>query len=106
MRKPKRRESTGIFPNTPAPRLARFGTGEAARFLGIRIWRLQKFLDSPKYNLSPEGQLGEGHGSRRLFSVEDLYRMAIASAMVEDGFTAKVIGSVVRQIEEDRKSVV
>jgi hypothetical protein len=90
-----------LFPNTPAPEIPAFGTGEVAQILDLPIWRVQKFLDSPKYNLSPEGQLGSGgHGSRRVFTADDIFRIAIAARMVQDGFAAKFVGSILELIED------
>jgi DNA-binding transcriptional MerR regulator len=83
-----------------APDLPKFGTGEAAEILGVPIWRLQKFLDSQQYNLSPEGKLGHGRGSRRVFSREDLHRIALANWLVRDGFAPQFVGTVVRQIDD------
>jgi hypothetical protein len=85
---------------TEAPALPAFGTGQAAEILGIPIWRLQKFLDSKQYNLSPEGKLGHGRGSRRVFSTEDLHRIALATWLVRDGFAPQFVGAVVQQIED------
>ena len=83
-----------------APALPAFGTGQAAEILGIPIWRLQKFLDSRQYNLSPEGKLGSGRGSRRVFSREDLRRIALATWLVRDGFAPQFVGAVVQQLED------
>src|SRR5882724_11499438 len=88
-----------LFPGK-GPAIPAFGTGEVAEILGVPIWRVQKFLDSPEYNLSSEGKLGQGHGSRRVFTSDDILRIAIAARMVEDGFGAKFVGSVLEQIED------
>jgi hypothetical protein len=88
------------FPPSPAPEVPAFGTGQVAEILGLPIWRVQKFLDSPRYNLSPEGQLGTGHGSRRVYTRDDILRIAIAARMVEDGFTASLVGSTLGQFED------
>jgi hypothetical protein len=77
-----------------------FGTGEAAEILDIPIWRLQKFLDSKRYQLTVEGRLGVGLGSRRAFSVEDLHRLAIATLLVQDGFAAPFIGSMLQKLDD------
>jgi hypothetical protein len=84
------------------PNIDRLGffTGEVAELVGIPMWRLQKFLDSPQYRLSSTRK-GTGHGSRRLFSLDDVYKIGIASGMVEDGFAAPFVGTVVEQIEDD-----
>ncbi len=86
---------------TPRIEVRHFTTGEVARILGIPMWRLQKFLVSPRYRLSPTGQLGEGQGSRRFFRIEDVYRLGIAVALVRDGFAAKFVGAVLEQVEDD-----
>src|SRR5207245_9467850 len=86
-----------FFPPSKAPAVEGFGTGEVAGVLGIPVWRLQKFLDSPQYQLSAEGKLGSGAGSRRVFTREDIYRIAIAKHLVQDGFAAKFVGLLVPQ---------
>jgi hypothetical protein len=78
----------------------RFSTGEAAEALRMPIWRLQKFLDVKSYPLWPSTQLGRGKGKRRIFSKEDLYRVAIADFLLKDGFTPKVVAEVLEMIED------
>jgi MerR HTH family regulatory protein len=78
----------------------RFSTGEAAEVLKMPIWRLQKFLDLKSYPLWPTAQLGRGKGKRRMFSKEDLYRVAIADFLLKDGFTPKVVAEVLQMIED------
>jgi DNA-binding transcriptional MerR regulator len=95
-----RKRQTSSFFVGKAPSLPEFGTGEAAEILDVPIWRLQKFLDSKQYNLSPAGKLGHGRGSRRVFSEEDLHRIALATWLVKDGFAPQFVGAVVRQIED------
>lgn len=97
--RPKNEPET-IFPNSPAPEIATFGTGEVAQILGLPIWRVQKFLDSPQYNLSPEWQLGSGPGSRRVFTRDDIVRIAITVQMLQDGFAVKSVGSILEGIED------
>src|SRR5229473_2859217 len=89
-----------LFPGVSNIAVESFGTGEVAKLLGIPIWRLQKFIDSPQYQFSPEGKLGKGLGSRRVFSQEDIYRIALAARLVEDGFAAKFVGSILEQFDD------
>src|SRR5215470_10089747 len=89
-----------FLPGVPLPEIPTFGTGEVAEILGAPMWRLQKFLLSPKYRLAA-GQIGEGRGSRRVFSTEDIYRIAIAGRMVDDGFAAPFVGLVLGQIDNN-----
>ncbi len=97
--KTKRRDPFASL-HGPSVTLPAFGTGEAAKVLGIPIWRLQNFLSSRQYRLSPSGQLGKGRGSRQMFRTEDLYRLAIAAFLVRDGFTPKLVSTVLQAIED------
>jgi hypothetical protein len=102
--KRKRQSEDSFFATEPAE-VPTFGTGDAAEILEIPIWRLQKFLDSPQYNLSPMGKLGEGRGSRRVFTTEDLHRIALANRLVGDGFAPQFVGSVLRSIDDNKLNV-
>jgi hypothetical protein len=78
-----------------------FTTGQASEILGIDTWRLQKFLDSPTFKLRPNRLVGPaGRGSRRIFRDTDLYRIAIAARMTEDGFTAAVAADAASQLDK------
>jgi hypothetical protein len=99
-----RRDRDGFFV-TQAAEMPSFGTGEASEILGIPIWRLQKFVDSRSYNLSPAGRLGHGPGSRRVFSREDLHRIALANWLVKDGFAPQFVGSIVQQLDDNEVGV-
>jgi hypothetical protein len=92
--------SEKLFKGVPNIALESFLAGEVAEILGVPMWRLQKFMDSPQYKFSPEGKLGKAQGSRRVFTREDIYRVALAARLVEDGFAAKFVGSVLEQIED------
>ena len=85
---------------TPPVELHTFSSGQAANILGLEMWRLQRLLGDPRNRLSPFGQLGKGRGSRRLFSVEDLYRIGIACFMIRDGFATKFVSSFLQFIEK------
>lgn len=86
---------------TPPVAVPRFSTGEASDILKIPIWRLQKFLDSPRYQLSPSGHIGKGKGSRRLFNTDDLYRIGIAYFLSQDGFAPKIVSKVLETLENE-----
>jgi DNA-binding transcriptional MerR regulator len=101
----KETEDGRFFHHNCCLRSPTYGTGDAAEILGIPIWRLQKYLDSGQYNLSPTGKLGSGRGSRRVFTREDLHRIALANWLVKDGFAPQFVGSVVQQLEDDEVGV-
>jgi hypothetical protein len=100
-----RRRAEDFFIHTEAVEVPSFGTGEAAEILGIPIWRLQKFLNSRGYHLSPTGKLGRGRGSRRVFSQEDLHRVALAAWLVKDGFAPRFVGAVMEQLDDKQVGV-
>ncbi len=77
-----------------------FRASDVTQILGMEKWRLEKFLTGKQYQISPSGHIGSGKGSWRLFSHEDLYRLAIANQMVEDGFTAKFVNKILQDIED------
>jgi hypothetical protein len=89
-----------LFKGVPNIALEGFPAGEVAEILRVPMWRLQKFIDSPQYKFSPEGKLGKGQGSRRVFTREDIHRVALAARLVEDGFAAKFVGSILEQFED------
>ena len=86
--------------DTPPAELPRFSTGDVAKILDLKIWRLQKFVDVESYRLSPSGKLGKGPGSRRMFSAEDIYRIGIANFMIKDGFSPKLVAEVLQEFED------
>lgn len=86
---------------TPSVRIPTFGTGEVARILGTEIWRVQKYLDSPKYRITPSTSgLGSGKGSRRVFTDVDVYRLGIAEHLVRNGFSYKFVSEALQQFDD------
>ena len=88
-----------LFPTSVLPTHI-FRAGDVGQILGIEKWRLEKFLTGKQYRLTPSGHLGQGRKPWRIFSHKDLYRLAIANRMVEDGFTAKFVSMVLQEIED------
>jgi hypothetical protein len=100
MRRKKSIPEDDIFsgPLLPVPK---FGAAEVASILEMESWRLQKFLSGKTYQLSSQGRIGQGgQGSRRLFNIEDIYRIGIADFLTKDGFGPKVVSSVLERIED------
>jgi len=77
-----------------------FGTKQAAQILGVPDWRIKNFSEGTAYRLPPSVQVGSGRGSRRLYSVSDLYRMAIANELVLCGFTPEAIGGAMHAVPD------
>lgn len=100
MRRRKKKSQWDLL-STPPLKLAKFGTGEVAKILGEEMWRIQKFLSSVRYPLSPTGQLGRGKGSRRLFSIKEVYRIGIAAFLIRDGFAPKLVSQILERVEDE-----
>jgi hypothetical protein len=87
--------------STPELPVHTFGFGDVLRIVDTKKWRLQNFLSGTRFRLSATGgQLGRGQGSRRLFRLQDLYRIAIADVLVKDGFSPKLVSDVLQFIED------
>jgi DNA-binding transcriptional MerR regulator len=86
-----------FFP-THGPKVPKFPSGEVASMLGWELWRLHRFL--ARYSLTSAGQLGRGRGSRRVFTQEDVYRIAIAKFLIADGLTPKLVADIVQSLED------
>ena len=90
-----------VLPTPPIP-VHIFGAGDVEQILGMESWRLQKFLSGKRYQLTPSGQIGKRmQGSRRVFRIEDVYRIGIAGFLVRDGFAPNFVSSVLQWIENE-----
>jgi DNA-binding transcriptional MerR regulator len=96
---PKRKGESGEFWSAPPLEVPRFGSGEVAMILGVELWQLNRFLS--RYELSSSGQLGEGRGSRRLYTTEDVYRIKTAMFLIRDGFAPKLVAQIMQRLEDE-----
>jgi len=96
----KKKKKVSFFHTGPGWMPSVVGAGQASELLGIPLWRVQRLLNSRQYNLFPTEQTGQGRGSRRLFTQQDLHRIALANWLMKDGFATQFVGSVVRQFED------
>jgi hypothetical protein len=98
----RKKNPTEDILRSPTVPLRKFGTGEVARILETEIWRVQKYLDSPKYGIKPRAEpLGTGKGSRRLFEELDVFRLGIAEQLVRNGFSYKFVSAALQQLEDN-----
>jgi hypothetical protein len=75
-----------------------FTTEKAAEVLGLPEWRVVRFAQIKKYGISPAFAEAEGPGSRRLYNLENVCEMALASWLVQAGLRIEVIGRVIKQV--------
>lgn len=72
-----------------------FQTAEVAAAVGVPEWRIIKFVEGKEYRIQPSVSRAKGTGTRRLYSVFDIYEIAIANQLLGDGFRPAVIGHVI-----------
>jgi hypothetical protein len=77
-----------------------YGTKQVAELLGIPEWRVKNFAEGEAYGLAPSQKVGSGRGSRRLYNLADVLRLAVANELVKCGFTAEAVGRAMREIPE------
>jgi hypothetical protein len=77
-------------------------TKQVAAVLGIPEWRVKNFSEGGAYGFSPSQVVGQGRGGRKLYSLADTARLAIANELVNYGFTAEVVGRAIREIPESK----
>jgi DNA-binding transcriptional MerR regulator len=75
-----------------------YGTKQVAEILGIPDWRVKNFTEGEAYRLPKPQLVGTGRGSRRLYTITDICRIAIANQLVECGFSSEAIGDAIEEI--------
>ena len=85
---------------TPASGSRLYGTKQVAEILRIPEWRVKNFAEGVQYRIPPSIRVGTGRGSRRLYTEEDVFRIALADHLVQSGFTAEEVGCGVREVPE------
>jgi hypothetical protein len=75
-----------------------FETAEVTELVGIPSILLNKFVERGQYGVQASVRAGRGRGSRRLFSKDDLFGIALVWWLFESGLRAKVIQFVLNQI--------
>jgi hypothetical protein len=77
-----------------------FTTEKIARILGLPEWRVVRFAHIKKYGVTPAFGDASGPGSRRLYNLENVCEIALASWLVQAGLRVEVIGRVLKQVRK------
>jgi hypothetical protein len=77
-----------------------FTAGQVARVLSVDLWRVKNFSQGNAFGLTPTLQVGTGRGSRKLYSFDDVLRLAIAHALTEFGFSPPAVGAALRVVRK------
>jgi DNA-binding transcriptional MerR regulator len=77
-------------------------SGEITQIVGIRINYLNKIVERGLYGIQPSAKSGSGRGSRRWFTEEDVYGVALVWWLFEAGLRTEVIKRVLRRLGNRR----
>ena len=77
-----------------------FTTEKIAKIVGLPEWRVVRFAQDPKFGITPAFGNATGPGSRRLYNLENVCQMALASWLLQAGLRVEVIGRVLRQVHK------
>jgi DNA-binding transcriptional MerR regulator len=89
-----------------SPKNEFFTTEQVAGLLGLTRkdkWRVVKFAESREYGIQPSVTAGSGPGSRRLYDIEDVCRIAVALRLLETGLRPKVIGEIIGKLRTGKE---
>ena len=75
-----------------------FELGDIAKILGMPIAKAKNWTIGRPMTIEASIRTATGHGSRNLYSLEDVYLMGIANALSKAGMAAKAIGKLVGAI--------
>jgi len=84
---------------------ATFDSGEVSGLVGIGPLLLNKFVERGSYGIRPSVRSGKGRGGRRLFSIDDLYGVALVWWLFESGLRSGVIENILKQICASAKGI-
>jgi hypothetical protein len=80
-----------------------FDSTRVCKAVGIRPLFLNKLVELKRYGIEPSVRAGEGRGSRRFFSEDDVYGIALVWWLFEAGLRSETIQYVFDQICRGRK---
>ena len=75
-----------------------FELGEIAKILGMPLTNVKNWVSGRPLEIKPSIKTASGHGSRNLFSLEDVYLLGLANELSKAGMGAKAIGKLVEAV--------
>lgn len=81
-----------------------FESAEVMEIVGIKPNYLNKFVERRLYGIVPSDRMGTGRGSRRRFTTEDVFGIALVWCLFEAGLRAEVIKRVLRDVGHTKKA--
>jgi len=80
-----------------------FEASDIEKITGINRPRLQQWLE--KGFIIPSIQVASGPGTRNIYSIEDVYKIAGIKKIIEFGFTREKAAHLVNSINTDREGI-
>jgi hypothetical protein len=80
-----------------------FESSDVVEVVGIRPIYLNKFVERRLYGIEPSFRSGEGRGSRRWFTLDDVLGIALVWWLFEGGLRTEVIKRVLREVGKSNK---
>jgi DNA-binding transcriptional MerR regulator len=76
-----------------------FELSEMTELLGMSQVKAKNWTAGRPFKIQASVRTATGTGSRNLYSIEDLYLMALANQFSKAGFAAKAIGKLVKAVD-------
>ena len=76
-----------------------FFTADIASLLKIPEWRVIKFAMGSEYQITPTHSDAAGSGTRRVYGIEDVCKIALALRLLDAGLSSKAIGRILRELQ-------
>jgi DNA-binding transcriptional MerR regulator len=76
-----------------------FELGEIAKILGMPLTKAKNWTIGRPFTIEPSIKTASGHGSRNLYSLDDLYLMGLANELSKAGMAANAIGKLVEAVK-------
>jgi len=86
------------------PAFLTFDSNEVCELVGIGPLLLNKFVERKTYGIQPSVRRGKGRGGRRLFSLDDVFGIALVWWLFESGLRSNVIQSVLDEIYQAKNA--
>lgn len=77
-----------------------FTTEKIAKIAGLPEWRVVRFAQNPKFGITPAFGAAAGPGSRRLYNLENVCQIVLASWLLQAGLRVELIGRVLKQVRK------
>lgn len=81
-----------------------FESSEVCNLLGIKPFYLNKFVERGQFAIRPSATRGKGRGSRRRYTEDDVFAVALVWWLFEGGLRSKTIDWVLRQLAKTEEA--